>query len=324
MATRAAGKQRSGRKPQRQSRPFERRAPPADALADRPPAQRGPRPPADRRVRGAGGIPGAGRVAQARPAGRQPGPAVGDRHGDGDRVRRRARDRRHAARQQARRRPRPGAQRPAGDRGADAGRRRGADRRHQDLRLLRAHARSGTRHPSASACTRSRPSARPTGSAPRDRVPRPRRAAGHLAPARHRQARARAGLPGLPGPGPHDGPHARAAHPRRAPRARHRPRARRRRDGPSLGPAAAARRRDRAPPRRRRDRRGRARAARRHARPLRAGPGDRARPAAGGRAPGRPRPAGPARGAVRASRPAARPPPRHDAVPAVRRASWRC
>ena len=83
--------------------------------------------------------------------------------------------------------------------------------------------------------------------------------------------------PGYPGQIHTTATHARAAHPRGAPRARYRPRAGRRRDGAPVGPAAAARRGDRAPPRRGRHRRGRARAPRRHARPLRAGPG-RSRP----------------------------------------------
>ena len=84
-----------------QSEPRSRPRRPQPTLRRSHAAQRGPRPPPDRCVRGARGVPGAGGVAQAGPAPRQPGPALGRRDGDRDRVRRRARDLGHAPREQA-------------------------------------------------------------------------------------------------------------------------------------------------------------------------------------------------------------------------------
>ena len=66
-------------------------------------AQRGPRAPADRGLRGARGVPRARRVAQASAAPREPGAALGRRDGRRDRVRRGARDLGDAPREQARR-----------------------------------------------------------------------------------------------------------------------------------------------------------------------------------------------------------------------------
>ena len=77
--------------------------------------------------------------------------------------------------------------------------------------------------------------------AARDRLRGARPPDGHLAAARHRQARARPRLSGLSAAGPRrraDPGGARAA---RAPRARGRPRAGRRRDRPALGPAGVDR-----------------------------------------------------------------------------------
>ena len=113
---------------------------------------------------------------------------------------------------------------------------------------------SGTRRPSASACTRSPPSTRPTGS-PRGRLRAPRPPDRHEPAARRRQARAAARLSRLSRPGPPRRPHPRGAHPPGAPRAGRRPRPRRRRADPPLGPARdAIATVDRAPPQPRRSR----------------------------------------------------------------------
>ena len=127
--------------------------------------QRGPRPPADRRVRGARGVPGAGRVAQ-------PGAAA---------VRgRRAVDRRRRRRRRGRRRARVAVLRLANqvdgpNRGRVDSAVKGVDvlsPAHRPRRSPAARAPStsssappsGRESPSASACTASRPSAPPTGS----------------------------------------------------------------------------------------------------------------------------------------------------------------
>ena len=234
--------------------------------------QRGSRPPADGRLRGARGVPGARRVAQP-PAAR--GLA-------GARVRRRGRRRRRVRRRARHRRPAP---RQPG-RGQDPRPRR-VDRQGRRAALARGRAaRSPTRARTFDFFERSSVwDAAPERFrlhgvatqraadrlAQRGRLRGPRPPDGHRAAARHRQARPHARLPGLPRPGARRRPHAGGAHPPRAPRARRRPRAGRRRARPPLGPAEGRRLGHRAPPRRRRDRRGRLRPPRRHARPLRAG-----------------------------------------------------
>ena len=319
MATRAARKRGIGGKPGRRGAQGRR----GQRAAHRQAAQRGTRASADGRVRGARGIPRARRVAQASAAAGQPGPALGQRDGRGDRVRRGARDLRHAARQQAGGRTRPRARHPEAievltPAGVEA--LIGATKTFDFFERtplwdaaperFRLHA-VATQRAADRLCSR---------------IEFPDRDEVLVSSLLHDIGKLVLvqAYPGYPGQihttarTPEQRIHA------RAPRARHRPRAGRRRHGPPLGPAPAARRGDRAPPLRRRRRRGRDRAPRRHAGPLRTGPGGRAGPAAGGRAPDRPRPAGPARGAVRAARPAAGPQARGHAVPALRRASWRC
>ena len=192
MATRAAGKQDPAGS--RNGNPALDGEAPADGAADRPPAQRGPRAPADGRVRGAGGIPGAGRVAQARPA-----------------------------RSSARTSPRStemvaaiesdvalviAVMRLANKRADGRGRVRSIPQAIEVLTPAGVEALIGAtktfdffeRTPAVGRGARALPPARGRDAARggpallADRVPRPRRAAGHLAAARHRQARAGAGL----------------------------------------------------------------------------------------------------------------------------------
>ena len=237
----------------------------------RPLAQRGPRQAPDRRLRGARGLPGAGRVPQPPAGARRRGAPLDRRHGPRDRVRRRPGDRDHAARQRLRLpAPRPGRLDRRRRRGALA--RVGAPAGHQrrDLRVLRARQEVG-RRPGALPPARRRRPARRRPARRRGRLPAPRPAARHRAAARHRQARAHARVPGLPQAGPRPGPHARGAPALRAPRARRRPRAGRRRPRPPLEPAQVGRLGDRAPPRRRRPGRRRVRPPRGHAGALLAG-----------------------------------------------------
>ncbi len=161
-----------------------------------PPSERGPRPASDAGVRSAGGLPGAGGVAQAAAAGDVQGPRRHGRRRRGGRVRRRARDGGAAHGQ-----PGPGRAGPCGH-GGRGGRpalpagRPGARGPRADVRLLRARDRLGC---GAGAL----PAAR-AGDAARGR---PARGGGRLRAsrppdrdepaARHRQAGAAARLPGL-------------------------------------------------------------------------------------------------------------------------------
>ena len=147
-----------------------RAAAPGDAAAvrrRRPLAQRGSRQAPDRRLRGARGLPGARRVAQPPARAGRRGAPLDRRRRARHRVRRRAGDRRHAARQRARlAAPRPGR--------VDRRRRRGALARGRPARSRptprpsssSSAARRGTPPPSASACTPSPSSAPPTASPP--------------------------------------------------------------------------------------------------------------------------------------------------------------
>ena len=205
------------------------------------------------------------------------------------------------------------------------GRRRGADRRHQDLRLLRAHARCGTRHPSASACTPSRRSAPPTGSARAIEFPdRDELLVSSLLHDIGKLVLVQA-YPGYPGQ-----IHTTARTPEQRIHAERRELGidhalvggvMARRWGLPQQLAAAIEHHHTE------DANGEAgaRAARRHAGPLRAGPGDRPRPAAGGRAPAS---ASARRTCARScsSFPARRPTARRSTtpVPALGAASWRC
>ena len=216
----------------RTSRPRRCRAPP----------QRGPRPSADRRLRGARGVPGARRVAQPpaaprqRPSASRAGDVVAAVESDVALVIAVLR----LANQVEGQTPRPRRVGRQGRRAALARGRPGARRPRPHLRLLRALDRLGRRARALPPARRRHPARRrPPRHRGRLRAPRP--PDGHRAAARHRQARPDARLPGLPGPGPRRRPHARGAHPPRAPRARRRPRAGRRRPRPPLGPAEGGR-----------------------------------------------------------------------------------
>ena len=103
-----------------------------------------------------------------------------------------------------------------------------------DVRLLRAH-RGLAGHARALPPARGRHPARRRPARPRARLRGSRPADGHLAAARHRQARAGPRLSRLSAPDPRRGAHPRGADPVRAPRARRRPRARSAASSPAAG-----------------------------------------------------------------------------------------